>query len=312
MTSRIQFGWRTPDWPAPGSTGREMRDQWYAYMDTIEPHFASVWVADHFFPWMASLDQRLDVYEAWTTIAYLLGRYQKMHLGSIVLSQGYRPPALLAKSAATLQELSGGRFILGIGAGWKENEYLAYGYDYPPPATRIAQLEEAVHVIRAMWTQSSPSFHGKYYNVEAAYCTPKPDPMIPILIGGGGRKLTLRVVAKLADWWNFPGGTLENYTGLLDTLREHCEAVGRDYNTIVKTWGHECLAVAHTHEQAEALARASQFWNENAIYGTPDEVAAKLQGFVDLGVQHFILRFADFPNPDGALLFAREVMPRFA
>ncbi len=312
MSGKIKFGWRTPDWPVPGSTGREMRDQWLAFMDVVEEHYDSVWVADHFFPWMASLDQRLDVFEAWTTIAFLLGRFKKVQLGSIVLSQSYRPPALLAKSAATLQELSGGRLILGIGAGWKENEYLAYGYDYPSAATRIAQLEEAVRVIRAMWTQSSPSFHGKYYNIEAAYSCPKPDPMIPILIGGGGRKLTLRVVAKLADWWNFPGGTLENYASLLDTLRGHCEAVGRNYDSIVKTWGHECVAVAETHEKAEQIARSSQLWGENAIYGTPDEVAKKIQPFVDLGVEHFIFRFADFPGAAGASFFAKEVMPRFA
>ncbi len=312
MTATIQFGWRTPDWPLPGSNGRELRDQWYAYMDAIEEHFDSVWVADHFFPWMSSLDQRLDVFEAWTTISYLLGRYSKIKLGSIVLSQSYRRPALLAKSAATLQELSNGRFILGIGAGWKENEYLAYGYKYPPASERIAQLEEAVRVIRAMWTQSSPSFHGKYYNIEAAYCSPKPNPMIPIMIGGGGRKLTLRVVAKYADWWNFPGGTLENYASLLDTLREHCRAVRRNYDSIVKTWGHDCVAVADTHEKAEQIARGSQLWGESAVYGTPDEVAQKIQAFADLGVKHFIFRFADFPKTDGALLFAREVMPRFS
>lgn len=311
MIPTIQFGWRTPDWPLPGSSGRELRDQWFAYLDAIEEHFDSAWVADHFFPWLITLNQRLDVFEAWTTISYLLGRYRKIKLGSIVLSQSYRSPALLAKSAATLQTLSGGRFILGIGAGWKENEYRAYGYEFPAASVRIAQLEEAVRVIRAMWTQESPSFHGTYYHIEAAYCNPRPDPMIPIMIGGGGRRLTLRVVAKYADWWNFPGGTLENYASLLNTLREHCKAVSRPYEDIVKTWAHDCVAVAETHEKAEEIARAHPLWDETAIYGTPDEVAAKIHPFVELGVKHFIFRFADFPNPAGALLFAREVMPRF-
>jgi alkanesulfonate monooxygenase SsuD/methylene tetrahydromethanopterin reductase-like flavin-dependent oxidoreductase (luciferase family) len=214
--------------------------------------------------------------------------------------------------AATLQTLTGGRLILGIGAGWKHDEYRAYGYDFPRDATRIRQLGEAVQIIRLMWTQPRATFHGRYYHVDEAICEPKPEPLPPLLIGGGGKRLTLRVVAQHADWWNFPGGTLENYRDLLDTLRGHCENVGRDYESIVKTWGIECVAIAPTQAAALSMAQASPFYDpETSLVGTPAEVTARLQPFTALGVRHFILRFADFPKLDGVQLFAEEVIPGF-
>jgi alkanesulfonate monooxygenase SsuD/methylene tetrahydromethanopterin reductase-like flavin-dependent oxidoreductase (luciferase family) len=228
------------------------------------------------------------------------------------MSQSYRPPALLAKMAATLQLLSGGRFILGLGAGWKEDEYLAYGYDFPSTATRIHQMAEAAQIIRLMWTEPRATFRGQFYHIDDAICEPKPDPPPPLLIGGGGKRLTLRYVAEYADWWNFPGGTLENYQELLDVLRGHCEKVGRDYESIVKTWAVECVAVAPSADEAERMAEASPFHTPGVSFvGTPDQVSAQLQRYTDLGVRHFMMRFADFPRTDGALLFAKEVIPRF-
>ena len=139
----------------------------------------------------------MDTIEAWTTITYLLARYEKMRMGTIVLSQSYRSPALLAKMAANAQWLSGGRFILGIGAGWKENEYRAYGYDYPKDSVRLNQLEEAAQIIRAMWSSKQPTFQGKYYSIQNAFCNPRPTPAPPLLIGGAGPKRTLRIVASM-------------------------------------------------------------------------------------------------------------------
>ena len=308
----IQFGWRVPDFPVDGTRGRAFVDQISGTLDVLRGQFASAWVADHFVPWATFQDPTTDTYECFSTLCYLAGLFQEFTFGNIVLSQSYRNPALVAKMGATLQVLTGGRYVLGIGAGWKRDEYLAYGYDFPVPATRIHQLEEAVQIIRLMWTQTPATFHGRYYHIEGAVCEPKPQPMAPILIGGGGRQLTLKVVAKYADWWNFPGGTVEHYGELLDTLRGHCETVGRDYNSIVKTWGNECVAVAPTNGAAQRMAQASPFYDaRTSIAGTPDEVAAFLRRFTDLGVQHFILRFADFPKTDSARLFAQEVLPRF-
>ncbi len=311
MTDKVQFGIRVPEFPLDDLRGAAFRDQLFGYLDATHAPYASAWVADHFFPWFSSVDQSVDTLEAMTSIAYLAARYPSLRWGSIVLSQGYRQPALLAKMAATLQTLSGGRFILGIGAGWKENEYKAYGYPYPSTGTRLAQLAEAVQVIRAMWQEDQPSFEGKYYQIKDAYCMPRPNPLPPLLIGGGGRQKTLRIVAQYADWWNVPGTPVEEYASLLQTLREHCLAVGRNYDEITKTWLTDCLAIAPSTSAAEKQAQAAPLCGNGGITGNPDEVAAHIQRFVDLGVTHFMLRFADYPSPAGALLFAKEVMPRF-
>jgi alkanesulfonate monooxygenase SsuD/methylene tetrahydromethanopterin reductase-like flavin-dependent oxidoreductase (luciferase family) len=307
-----QFGLRVPDFPVDGTTGTAFVDQFVETLHILNGHFASAWVADHFVPWANFQEAATDTYECWTTLCYLAGLFNDYTFGSIVMSQSYRNPALVAKMAATLQALTGGKFVLGIGAGWKHDEYRAYGLEFPEPATRIHQLEEAVQIIRLMHSQKRASFTGKYYHITDAICEPKPQPAPPLLIGGGGRQLTLKVVAQYADWWNFPGGTYDNYRSLLDTLRGHCDKVGRDYSSIVKTWGNETVAVAPTHQAALAMAQASPFYSpESSLVGTPDEVALHLQRFVDLDVQHFILRFADFPKNDSARLFVREVLPRF-
>ncbi len=312
MAQTISFGLRVSDFPTDGAPFSVFRDQLLRSLDAAQGGFQAAWIADHFFPWMGSLDQTIATPEAWTTIAFLAARYPGLKFGSIVLSQAYRSPALLAKMAATLQGLSGGRFILGIGAGWKTNEYLAYGYEFPPIGVRMDQLEEAVQIIRAMWREPKPSFAGKYYQIENAACEPRPDPMIPLMIGGGGRKRTLRIAAQYADWWNFPGGTLENYSELLDVLQEHCQAVGRDTNSIVKSWAHDCVAVAPTHAEAVALAEASPFHSkDNPMVGTPDEIVAQVRKFTALGVSHFMFRFADFPNTRALELFRKEVIPQF-
>jgi alkanesulfonate monooxygenase SsuD/methylene tetrahydromethanopterin reductase-like flavin-dependent oxidoreductase (luciferase family) len=309
---KIDFGWRVPDWPFDGSSAQTFRDQVFEGLEAIQGQYGSAWVADHFQPWLGSQDQTTGVFECWTELAFLAARFPQMDFGSIVLAQSYRPPALLAKMAATFQALSGGRLILGIGAGWKKDEYLSYGYAYPSAAERIHQLEEAVQVIRLMWTEPRATFHGQYYHIEEAICEPKPQPLPPLLIGGGGRKLTLRVVAKYADWWNIPGSSVEEYRERLGLLEEHCRAVGRDFGEIRKTYATDCVAVAPTAEEARRMARSNLLCDpEGAFVGTPDRVAGEIRKFVNLGVDLFILRFADFPSSEGAQLFAREVMPRF-
>ena len=283
MNKPVKFGWRVPDFPLDGSQGHVFRDQIFASLDEFQETFDSAWVADHFVPWHSATDPSTPTLEAWTALTYLAGRYPHMLFGTTVLAQSYRQPALLAKMTAILQNLSGGRFVLGIGAGWKEDEYRAYGYDYPPVSTRIEQLGEAVKIIRLMWTEPKATFHGRYYHIENAICEPKPDPLPPILIGGGGKKLTLRVVAEQADWWNFPNCTVEHYAELLEALRGHCDAVGRDFYSIVKTWSSECVAVAPASEKAEQIAHDSPFFKISPpIFGTPEAVAAKLQLFIDL------------------------------
>jgi alkanesulfonate monooxygenase SsuD/methylene tetrahydromethanopterin reductase-like flavin-dependent oxidoreductase (luciferase family) len=169
-------------------------------------------------------------------------------------------------------------------------------------------MEETIEIAKLLWTQTPVSYQGKYYTLTDAYCEPKPDPMPPILIGGGGEQLTLKVVAKHADMWNLPGGTFENYAHKLEVLRGHCDTVGRDYDSIVKTWSAECVAVGETEAEAKRILAATPY-KINPIVGTPVQVAEQLQRFVDAGVEYLCVRTVDFPRATGIELFANEVIP---
>jgi alkanesulfonate monooxygenase SsuD/methylene tetrahydromethanopterin reductase-like flavin-dependent oxidoreductase (luciferase family) len=295
--------------PVDGSSGAAFIDQIHHTLDRIHPHFDSVWVDDHLMPWARWQSNDTPYLECLTTITHFATAYPTLKFGASVLCQSYRNPGLLAKMAANLQLLTGGRFLFGIGAGWMEEEYRAYNFDFPKASVRIAQLEETIQVVKKLWTEAPASFEGVYYRLDNAYCEPRPNPVPPLLIGGGGEQLTLRVVAKYADWWNITGGSYDNYAHKLGVLRQHCAAVGRDCDEIVKTWSAEALAVAETEAEARRIAAASPYDN-NPIIGTPVQVATQLQAFVDLGVEYFIVRLLDFPETKGLELFAREVMPR--
>jgi alkanesulfonate monooxygenase SsuD/methylene tetrahydromethanopterin reductase-like flavin-dependent oxidoreductase (luciferase family) len=316
MTASLQFGWRIPDFPADVPTDRrerasKFRDQIFNFMDVIHGHFDTAWAGDHFFPWPADMDQSLDTFEPWTLLTYLMACYPEMKFCPSVLNQAYRPPALVAKMGAVLQLLSGGRLIMGIGAGWKEDESHAYGYNFQRAGVRLDQLEEAVQIIRKMWTEDSPTFHGKYYSIENAYCSPRPDPIPPLLIGGFGPKRTLKIVAQFADWCNINDSDLAFCKSRLDSLHEHCRTLGRDYETIVKTYICDCVALAPTRGQAESIMQASLFSQYQPMVGTPDELAGQIQSYADLGFSHFILRFADYPRTESVELFINEVLPRY-
>jgi alkanesulfonate monooxygenase SsuD/methylene tetrahydromethanopterin reductase-like flavin-dependent oxidoreductase (luciferase family) len=183
-----------------------------------QPHFNTVWVEDHF-QWGGDR----PTLEPLTALTYLAARHETVRFGTIVLCQSYRNPALVAKISSLLQVLTRGRFILGIGAGWKEDEYRAYGYPYPPAGERIDQLEEAVQIIRAMWADSPANFQGKHYRIEAAECAPKPDTPIPLLIAGGGEKKTMRIAARYADWWTAPVRSIDEYRHKLQVLASAAE-----------------------------------------------------------------------------------------
>jgi alkanesulfonate monooxygenase SsuD/methylene tetrahydromethanopterin reductase-like flavin-dependent oxidoreductase (luciferase family) len=273
----------------------------------ISGHFRSAWISDHL------MDGQYDIPEALTTLSYLAGLYSQMTFGTAVIGQGYRNPALLAKMAATLQQLSGGRFILGIGAGWKEDEYRAYGYDFPSTATRIAQLAESVQICKQLWDPSLPeaTFLGQHYRIERAVCQPKPAVPPPVMIGGAGEKLTLRVVAQHADWWNLIGASPEVFARKLAVLERHCASVDRDPTTIRKTWM-GTVSIGSTSHQAQAQMTGLPLWpGDVALVGTPDEIIEQLQAYTALGVDLFFLSFADEPRMDGIGMFIGEVSSRF-
>ena len=191
-------------------------------IQTLSSAFTSIWMEDHL-QW-----GRDDTLEIFTTLGFLAGEFPRFKVGSLVLCQSFRNPALVAKMAANLHFLSEGRFILGIGAGWKTDEYVAYGYPIPGNnEVRWKQFEESVIIIRAMWESVPATFLGQYYQIREAYCEPRPSPGIPLLIGGGGEKRTLALVARYADWWNYNSCTVEEYARKVAVLQGYCERIGR-------------------------------------------------------------------------------------
>ncbi len=304
----LKFGWHMPSFPVDGSSGPAFIEQIHQTLQRMHRHVDSVWMDDHLMPWADWQAKDTPYLECLTTMAYIAAAYPSLTVGASVLCQSYRNPALLGKMIANLQLLTGGRCIFGIGAGWMEQEYQAYNFDFPPASVRLAQLEEAIQVVKHLWTEAPASYHGRYYRIDNAYCEPRPNPIPPLLIGGGGEQRTLRLVAQYADYWNIPGGTASTYAHKLDVLKQHCSVVGRDYEAIIKTWSAEAIAVAPTEAQAQRIAVASPY-NNHPIIGTPAQVADQLQTFVDLGVEYFIVRLVDFPNTAGIELFMQEVVP---
>src|SRR5689334_20739441 len=184
----------------------------------------ALWLSDHL------QKDEAPVLEAWTTLSYIAALAPSYRVGTMVLGQSYRNPALLAKMAATLQSLTEGRLVLGIGAGWQEDEYVAYDYSFPRAGERIEQLSEAVDLIRTMWSRAPANYQGKYYAVRDAFCEPRPDPPPPIVIGGQGAKV-MRVVAAKADAWVWDG-PLEMYLPPYQRLVDGCRQTGRPLSEI--------------------------------------------------------------------------------
>jgi alkanesulfonate monooxygenase SsuD/methylene tetrahydromethanopterin reductase-like flavin-dependent oxidoreductase (luciferase family) len=298
---RVEFGLALPAGPPKGALERFIGD-----LDTSLPllgeHIRSLWMTDHFF-W----DDE-PTHEAWTVMAFLAARYPALEIGPMVLGQSYRNPALLAKMAATLQVLSGGRFIMGIGAGWKEDEYHAYGYPFPGPAVRIGQLEDTLEIMTRLWRQPGRvSYAGAHYQVVNAYCEPKPEKAIPIIVGGGGAK-TMMLAARFADMWNLPDAPYDQYTARMAVLRQHCESIGRGWDTIRKSWFGR-VAVGRT--AAEAEARGGGRWRrDNAFVGTPAELVEQMSAFAAAGCSYFMIDILGLPDADVIGMMVEDVFPK--
>jgi len=280
--------------------------------------FDSIWIYDHFITFPATTKACL---ESWTTLSALAALTRNVGLGQLVTCNSYRYPSVLAKIGATLDVISNGRLNFGIGAGWYKLEYDAYGIPYPKDSVRIAQLREAVQIIKKMWTEDEPSFHGQYYTIEKAISNPKPvqKPHPPILIGGEGRKLTLRVVAELADRCNFGGSiTPQRYKELVEVLDEHCKKVGRKTDQIEKTLIVDYTVIAKNKTALEEKIRKfkpkgaskSQFIEGNLV-GTPEQIKSRIEEFIDVGVTYIMMRFPDMMKNEPLQLFADKVMPAF-
>ena len=268
--------------------------------------FSSIWLADHFHTVPQPVQEK--VFECWTTTAALARDTRRVRISQVTCN-GYRNPALLAHMASTVDVMAHGRLDFGLGAGWYEHEYRAYGYDYPDTAERLRRLGEAAQVILAMWTQDEAIFEGNYYHVRGAINQPKgvQKPHIPLLIAGGGEQVTLKLVAQYADVCNIYGD-LATFQRKFAILKRHCDAIGRDYDSIRRTVVAAC-AIGETEAQARAKIPTELLGHPTfagAMIGTPDTIRQRLAELEAAGVQEVVLSFPDALQLDSLRLFARE------
>lgn len=277
--------------------------------------YRSIWLFDHFHTVPAAAQE--VTFECWTSTAALARDTKRIRIGQMVTCNNYRNPALLAKMASTVDVLSHGRLDFGIGAGWFEHEYRAYGYDFPDAPTRLRQLGEAVRIIHALWTEDEAVFEGKYYHVAGAINQPKgvQKPHIPLLIGGGGEQVTLKLVARYADACNISYPSVADLKHKLAVLKKHCEEVGRDYDHIKRTVLLMC-AIAETDAEAQALTQSIPFRRpippekvpETALVGTPDIIRQRLKEYEQAGAEEIILYMPNAKDIKPVQLFAQACM----
>lgn len=312
--NHVTYGWRMPMWDPSGAKLETWLPHIHTHLEKLQGTlFETVWMSDHLVPGSNWAPPQWDTLECVTSLIHFASLYPRYRYGQIVLGNSYRPPALLAKMVSTLQALTGSRVILGIGAGWMENEYRMYGYDYPVPKVRMEQLADALQIMRAIWTESPATVVGKHLSIDHAYAEPRPSQPPLIMIGASGEQIGLRIVAKYADWWNTTAPTPDDLRRKVGILTEHCQKVGRDVADILINWQCQVVAIGDSEAEARAIAEQNALYphsQSSAIIGTPEQVTKKLQAFVDVGVRDFILRFADFPRLDGAQRFIQEVAPK--
>jgi alkanesulfonate monooxygenase SsuD/methylene tetrahydromethanopterin reductase-like flavin-dependent oxidoreductase (luciferase family) len=302
---QVQFGLIVPDNTLDKASRHLYMENVHRLLNYVKGHYTSAWSIDHL---------QGDVLEGWTALTYLSALHPELMWGHTVLCQSFRNPALVAKMGATLQFMSGGRFVLGIGAGGQEAEYLAYGYQFPSGNTRVAELDEALQIIKTMWTQERASFKGTYYRIKDASCEPKPDPTPPIMIGAFRPKM-LRLTARHADWWNVSSTGIKVYRSYLQEFERACNEVGRDPTTVRRVWSGGCVC-GPTEADVATLVAGRLPMGEDAAYqvgedfvGTPTQIIEQMQPFVELGVDYFMLDCGGFPKLTTVEMLVHEVLP---
>lgn len=286
----------------------------------------SVWVYDHFHTTPVPSEEA--THEAWSLMAALAASTDRVRLGQMCTCMAYRPPMYLAKVAATVDHVSGGRLEMGIGAGWYEHEWRAYGYGFPRAGERLAMLDEGVQIMRQAWREGRATFSGTHYEVDGAICRPLPlqEGGIPLWIAGGGEKVTLKIAARYADYTNFDG-TPEGFARKSGLLAEHCREVGTDFGRITRSANYN---VAIGRDEAEVRDRIEQLADrlrkagvdeervqrelasvrDMPAYGTPEQIVEKLQALEAQGMTYGIFYFPEAAyDTSGIELFEREVAP---
>lgn len=309
-TRRLRFGIQL----------QAQRTTWPDYLAAVraveEMGFDSVWNFDHMLPFSGPADGAC--FETWTTLAAMATATSHIRVGALVNGVLYRDPATLAKSATTVDHISGGRLEFTLGAAWAEREFQAYGLPFPPVAERLARLDEALTIVKQLWTQPRTTYNGRYYQLHDAPCEPKPvqHPHPPIMIGGVGRG-TLRLAATHADAWNGIGSP-DFLAGRIAMLHEACAESGRSPATIELTC-HPQMALAPSRDKAEQMAHeiarghGQNLEEERAgwLLGTPEEVQEQLRRYVDVGITRWIIAMGAPFDLEALRLFADEVMPAF-
>ena len=268
-------------WPNPSQTFIDILE---LCTHAEETGWDGIWYADHFMP--NAEDTSAPYPEAWTTLTAIGARTQRLRIGTLVAGNTYRHPAVLAKIAATLDHITNGRVVLGLGSGWQENEHLQYGIEFYTVAERLARLDEACQVIKALFSEEKANFDGKFYQLTNASLEPKPvQTPLPLLIGGGGEKVTLKITAKYADEWNVWGNPeiLRHKMGILD---QHCADVGRDPTDIQRT---AVAMLFMSTDQAYLEKMRNTDMQQPSIIGTPEEVRQTVAEYAQAGVNELIV-----------------------
>ncbi|HCV00930.1 MAG: LLM class F420-dependent oxidoreductase [Dehalococcoidia bacterium] len=288
--------------------------------------FASLFRSDHYF----TGNREMQSLEAWLSFAAISREPHSFRFGALVTPITFRRPVNDARMAAQIDLLSGGRFVMGLGAGWNEAEHRAYGIPFPPIKERFDRLDEATRLMRTLWRESPASFNGRFYQLEEAGYQPQPTTgRPPILIGGAGEKRTLRIAAAHADEWNCVTVTEpEGYAHKLDVLEQHCEDLGRDPTTIFRSMMVFPIAAPNVRTLKAISAKTMAHFGldletspsvmiermegRGVLSGTTDEVVEKLGKLADLGLEEIVLQHIDFDSDEGPEYFASEIAPQVA
>ncbi len=278
--------------------------------------YDSLWVCDHL---VGIPLPKLPILEAWSLLAAVAAVTKQARLGTLVTPPFFRNPAVLAKQIATLDAISGGRVIAGLGAGWFEAEFRGYGCEFPGLRDRLRALEESIEIMKRLWTQEEATFEGKSFHVEGAVCEPKPARRPPILIGGGGERVLMGIAARHADIWNNMAVFQARLAEKVEALRRRCDEVGRDFSTLEIS--QQCVVVIA--EDADAargqLEKAKKLYGghmgsaleEHGIWGSPEGVIERIERHVRLGCTLFAIEFFGRDTREPARLFAEKVVPAF-
>lgn len=288
----------------------------------------SIWVYDHFHTVPVPTEDA--THEAWSLIAAFAAATERLRLGQMCTCMGYRNPVYLAKVAATCDVISGGRVDMGIGGGWYEHEWRAYGYGFPAPGARLGMLEEGVQLFRQAWTTGTATLAGKHYEVDGAIVRPLPlqDGGIPLWIAGGGEKKTLRIAAQYAQYTNFDA-TPDTFRHKSDVLAQHCRDVGRNFDEITRSSNYNVVIGSTEREVADKLDwirdhynslvpkaaadRYDRMFRNGPLVGTPEQLVERLRDAERLGMTYAIANFLDAAyDPSSMELFAAQVVPEFA